>query len=96
MIERRVAAASLQLTFQPTPTEGWWGAARFISAGCLEGLTQDERQRQRVIFDEDMQVGGSLHLGQGTEIQPAAACLGGPCGSHLPCTMAGGVGATRS
>lgn len=63
----------------PPCAAGWWGAARFASAGCLEGLDKAaaEAQRRRVTFDEDTQARiftaahasktqGKVGLGQGT------------------------------
>jgi hypothetical protein len=41
--------------FKPTPADGWWGAKMFASAGLLEGAEQEQKQRQRTTFDEDMQ-----------------------------------------
>lgn len=36
----------------------WWGAGRFVSAGCLEGLGRDPAAaRERRAFDEDDQAG---------------------------------------
>jgi hypothetical protein len=42
-------------SFKPTPSSGWWGAKMFASAGLLEGLEQEQEQRKRTTFDEDMQ-----------------------------------------
>ncbi len=38
-----------------TPRTGWWGAASFVSAGCLEGLDAPRAARGRQAFDEDDQ-----------------------------------------
>ena len=36
----------------------WWGAGRFVSAGCLEGLGREPAAaRERRAFDEDDQAG---------------------------------------
>lgn len=54
MPEDRRAPAT---TFVRTPRAGWWGAAQFVSAGCLEGLEQQAAARERRAFDEDDQAG---------------------------------------
>ena len=40
-----------------TPNEAWWGASRFVSSGCLEGLekTQQVHSSERRAFTEDTQ-----------------------------------------
>lgn len=43
--------------FVRTPRAGWWGAAQFVSAGCLEGLEAQAAARERRAFDEDDQAG---------------------------------------
>jgi hypothetical protein len=46
--------AAAAAAFKPTPASGWWGAKMFASAGLLEGMDQDQKQRERG-FDEDLQ-----------------------------------------
>ena len=59
VIEPRMADAVSAEPFVPTPKEGWWGAGRFVSVGCLEGLAQEAAKAcDRTTFDEDMQVSG--------------------------------------
>lgn len=41
--------------FKPTPATGWWGAKMFASAGLLESIEDEDKQRQRTTFDEDTQ-----------------------------------------
>jgi hypothetical protein len=43
--------------FRSTPASGWWGAARFRSAGCLEGLehTAEHVKKERQSFTEQTQ-----------------------------------------
>eukprot|EP00878_Enallax_costatus_P014914 GHUV01015614.1.p1 GENE.GHUV01015614.1~~GHUV01015614.1.p1 ORF type:complete len:348 (+),score=161.67 GHUV01015614.1:659-1702(+) len=41
--------------FKQTPATGWWGAKMFTSAGLLESIEDEQKQRQRTTFDEDMQ-----------------------------------------
>ena len=57
VIEPAVTALAPAVPFVPTPTTGWWGAKKFKSAGCLEGLDQQRSQAQseRQEFDEDDQ-----------------------------------------
>lgn len=40
--------------FKATPAAGWWGAKRFMSAGCLEGLSEqkDTAAKERQEFNE--------------------------------------------
>lgn len=47
----QILAAEVKIT----PRTGWWGANRFISSGCLEGLNQQPRQTERKEFTEDSQ-----------------------------------------
>ena len=52
----RIAAAVQN--FRRTPSEGWWGAKRFVSAGAL-GSAAEEREaaaNERTAFTEDTQV----------------------------------------
>ena len=48
-----------QEAFTPTARSGWWGARRFRSAGCLEGLehTAEHVARRRQTFTEGTQEG---------------------------------------
>jgi hypothetical protein len=59
--------------FKATPASGWWGARMFVSAGLLEGLSeeQQQQQRQRQTFDEDLQVRGGSAGGGGRGQQGA-------------------------
>lgn len=43
--------------FVATPAAGWWGAARFVSSGCLAGLerTAEHAARERQAFSEATQ-----------------------------------------
>ncbi len=43
--------------FSSTPASGWWGASRFRSAGCLEGLehTAEHVKKERQTFTEQTQ-----------------------------------------
>ncbi|KAL4858564.1 G patch domain-containing protein 4 [Chlorella vulgaris] len=79
VIEAKCVASAPSHPFVPTPATGWWGAKRFASAGCLEGLDKAaaEAQRRRMTFDEDDQARifttahatktqGKVGLGQGT------------------------------
>lgn len=44
-----------------SPLAGWWGAARFVSAGSLEGAKKDVKGgKDRMTFNEADQVGGWL------------------------------------
>jgi hypothetical protein len=58
VIEPAVAAPTgAAHAFVPTRLEGWWGAATFAPAGCLEGLAKREGGDEPATFDEDMQAG---------------------------------------
>lgn len=43
--------------FRATPRTGWWGASKFISSGCLEGLEKVKKVDgdKRESFTEDTQ-----------------------------------------
>ena len=57
MVEPAVTSLAPIVAFVPTPAAGWWGAKKFKSAGCLEGLEQQKSkaQSERQEFDEDDQ-----------------------------------------
>jgi hypothetical protein len=76
--------AAAAAAFKPTPTTGWWGAKMFASAGLLEGMNQDQQQRERG-FDEDLQTKvymdahnmqrvGKKGLGKSTTLKIAGGC----------------------
>lgn len=44
VIEPTKTACVIAADFVPTPATGWWGARRFASAGCLEGLTEKRQE----------------------------------------------------
>jgi hypothetical protein len=50
-------AAQKSARVRSTPRTGWWGAGRFVPAGCLEGIEQTAKHapKQRQTFDEKTQ-----------------------------------------
>lgn len=57
VVEPIYTATIPAVTFVQTPSAGWWGAKKFKSAGCLEGIDQQQNkaQSERQQFDEDDQ-----------------------------------------
>ncbi|GAB4815210.1 hypothetical protein N2152v2_002256 [Parachlorella kessleri] len=57
VIEPAIESSAPMAEFKPTPREGklgsWWGAKRFVSAGCLEGAKKDvQGPKERMVFTE--------------------------------------------
>ena len=57
VVEPVFTATVPAVPFVQTPSAGWWGAKKFTSAGCLEGVDQQQNkaQSERQQFDEDDQ-----------------------------------------
>ncbi|DBA76077.1 hypothetical protein WJX77_000660 [Trebouxia sp. C0004] len=57
VVEPVFTATLPAVPFVQTPSAGWWGAKKFKSAGCLEGIDQQQNkaQSERQQFDEDDQ-----------------------------------------
>jgi len=57
VVEPVFTATTPAVPFVQTPSAGWWGAKKFTSAGCLEGIDQlqNKAQSERQQFDEDDQ-----------------------------------------
>ena len=57
VLEPAYESTAPSVPFVATPATGWWGAKKFKSAGCLEGLHQQQTKVQpdRQEFDEDDQ-----------------------------------------
>ena len=57
VVEPVFTATVPAVPFVQTPSVGWWGAKKFKSAGCLEGIDQQQNkaQSERQQFDEDDQ-----------------------------------------
>lgn len=57
VVEPVFTATVPAVPFVQTPSAGWWGAKKFKSAGCLEGIDQQQHkaQSERQQFDEDDQ-----------------------------------------
>ena len=57
VVEPVFVATTPKNAFVQTPSSGWWGARKFMSAGCLEGMDQGQNrdQAERRQFDEDDQ-----------------------------------------
>ena len=57
VVEPAFTATAPAVPFIQTPSSGWWGAKKFTSAGCLEGIDkqQNKAQSERQQFDEDDQ-----------------------------------------
>lgn len=82
--------AAAAANFKPTPATGWWGARMFSSAGLLEGMDQEQQQRERG-FDEDLQTKvymdahnaqrqGKKGLGKSSTLKIAGGCGVVPAG----------------
>lgn len=57
VVEPVFTATIPAVPFVQTSSAGWWGAKKFTSAGCLEGIDQQQNkaQSERQQFDEDDQ-----------------------------------------
>lgn len=57
VVEPVFTATVPAVPFVQTPSAGWWGAKKFKSAGCLEGIDKQQKkaQSERQQFDEDDQ-----------------------------------------
>ena len=57
IVEPAFTATAPAVPFVQTPSMGWWGEKKFMSAGCLEGIDQQKSkaQSERQQFDEDDQ-----------------------------------------
>ncbi len=57
VVEPAFTATAPAVPFVQTASTGWWGAKKFKSAGCLEGMDQQQNkaQSERQQFDEDDQ-----------------------------------------
>lgn len=83
---RACVQAAAAANFKPTPATGWWGAKMFSSAGLLEGMDQEQQQRERG-FDEGLQTKlymdahnaqrqGKKGLGKSSTLKIAGGCAG--------------------
>ena len=89
--EVHVPAGAAPPSSAPTATSGWWGAKRFTSAGCLEGLehTAQHVARERTEFTEGTQEGlytaaqaaktaNKKGLGATSTLRKPGTCRSGP------------------